>query len=613
MPRKSSNGNERKNGAGNGTAKPPDRPVVYPELCVNGVPIPRDKLRVTDEIMKTLMGWESEADYATRLTAENPELAKTPEKLKFPAPGEKGKEHGTGVEVVFPGPLLTDEYGHKVVCHNNLANRDFHESDARSYAQEVLEQMWKLNGETLIIGDRGSALSIQHRGAGLILACQMWEKDPAAYPQWKERPWIETLVVTGVDEGYETVQTLDNGVPRTLADTLATGRVFDDWKLDNKALTREKRSEAAKLVDYSIDMAWRRTGAAFKTAHQTHSASRDFLNRHPGLIRACKHIFEKNQDRGIGSLKIVGAPALCYLMSVSGTEEEAAKKYFASDAPTDTDLDFSALDKAEEFWSMVATKDKDIAPLFLVLNGITDGDYGTVQLMDKRTAAVVNCWNQWSAGSRVSKESIQPDLIIVGGEKKLDPEKLPTVGGIDLGARPKEDPNEPQISEEEAEANKEADRAARAAELDAARTGVGQGRGPVAEAVASCRKAAPGRVLLFATSDGGHTAFDEDADAVCSVLGGKPKDRPDGLRMVKVPAKTDLDGLAVNLRIKGHKVTRVTDEGKTLTDLVANPPPAKPKAAPAPTAPKAKGQANGTQVKPPAKKTPAHLDLKGGL
>ena len=596
MPKKS-------NGGKNGTADlvpkaaPPDRPIVYPELCVNGVPIPPDKLRVTDEIMKTLMGWESEADYAARLQAENPELAKTPEKCTFPA---------------TLAVLLTDEYGHRVVCHNNLSNRDFHENDARAYAQEVLERRWRLNGETCIVGNRASALSIQHRGAGLVLACQMWEKDPAAYPAWKERPWIETLVVTGVDEGYETVQTLDNGVPRTLADTLATGRVFDDWKLDGKPLTRDKRSEASKLTDHAVDVAWRRTGAGFGTKYQTNAASRDFLNRHPGLIRACKHLFEENQNYGLRTLKIPGMPALCYLMGLSGTDPDAAKAYFASEAPTDVDLDFSAVDKAEEFWSMLAAGDKELAPLFAVLTAITDGAYGGEQLPDKRVAAVVNGWNQWSTKSRLSKESIQPQVIIVDGEKRLDPERVPTVGGIDLGARPKDDPNEPPPpSEEEVEAQKEAARAARAAELDAARTGVGQGRGPVAEAVASCRKTAPDRVLLFATSDGGHTAFDQDADAVCSVLGGKPKDRPDGLRMVKVPPKQDLDALAMNLRIKGHKVSRVTDEGKTLTDLVGSPPPAKPAAAPKPTAPKAAAKPNGTQVKPTAKKQP--VPLKGGL
>jgi hypothetical protein len=157
------------------------RHVVYPEITV-GKHIGPNAL--TAEQAKTLLLWETEEEYGARRLEDEPSLQKDDPKVTF---GERY--------------LLKDSSGQKVTCWNNSNNRPFSESWARAIAQDILNKMWRLNCETVIIGRTGQVLSGQHRLVGLVLAQQMRhgknkDKWDTLWPDGED-PTLETLIAYG--------------------------------------------------------------------------------------------------------------------------------------------------------------------------------------------------------------------------------------------------------------------------------------------------------------------------------------------------------------------------------------------------------------------------------
>jgi hypothetical protein len=200
-------------GGGKGGGKPPTkprastltmpaRPVLYPDIQINGVTIPRERLRVTKAKAKKLLEWESEPEYAARVGRAD---AKIPE------------EHR----------LLRDTSQDWVACFNNCRNRPFTEAHAKTIAQEILNGRWELNLETIIISRTGIILSGQHRLVGFVLACEMWAKQFTHWKtRWPEEPYIEALVAVGGSEDANVIMTLDNVRPRSEADVIYTSDVY---------------------------------------------------------------------------------------------------------------------------------------------------------------------------------------------------------------------------------------------------------------------------------------------------------------------------------------------------------------------------------------------------
>lgn len=516
--------------------------IVYPTIQVNGIEVPRAKLKVTAATFKKFLGWETEAEYILRRTKENPALMANAEALKWDS------------------WLLIDENGDKVRCHRNVTNRDFREPDCRAIAQSILLRQWKLNGETCLVGDRGNALSMQHRGIALILAVQKWLKDQNEWKEyWKEEPYIEALIVTGVPEDYDTVQTIDTTVPRVLADAYATSGMFDTWTLPNKEdievpLDKAKRTEASRLMDTATDLLWKRAGAGFdaKVKFQTHAMSRDFLNRHPSLVAAGKHLFRLDDGRQISMKKLLRGQcaAFMYLMGVSATTEEAAKAYSKDPHRSEEMLDLSMWGKAEEFWQGMADpsdkREKFFDAVTKALFHIVNGDLGTIALGEKKAAVLVKAWRAYvNEESLVAEDymSLYPETDKNNqGEIVVTEEDL-TFGGIDLGYSPEPDD---EISPAEAEAN-----AAKQAQTIAARRSSGGGRGTTEvqppATVTNAVKARldtliamfPGKVLFMRTMDGGLTVWQDQAEFVAGLKGAKPKKRPDGLLQYKTGGSVD--------------------------------------------------------------------------
>src|SRR5262245_23709034 len=115
------------------------RPILYPEvtvrMCLGENPL-------TVEQARQLLGWEEET-----------------------AGVQFGPRHLVEVSRLV---------GRKIRCSNNINNRPIYKSDIESLQQEILRKRWRLNGETIIIGQSGLVLNGQHTLLGLILAEMEW-------------------------------------------------------------------------------------------------------------------------------------------------------------------------------------------------------------------------------------------------------------------------------------------------------------------------------------------------------------------------------------------------------------------------------------------------------
>ena len=433
----------------NGKVKAPQkkesvgREVIYPVLSVNGAEVPTEQLTITCQQMKTLLGWETEKDYKART-------------------GKDLKEY-----------LLIDVEGNKVVCHHNDHNRPFSESWARTLAQDILNRNWAgpttmpgetVNGETIVVGRTGRVSSGQHRGVGLILACQLWagKNHDHWVTLWPEEPILESLVVTGVSESPHVIRTLDNVKPRSLLDVFYTSEIFVNLK------TLAQKKECSRMLDNATKLLWQRTGAgsgkdkAF-TGYLTHSEALGFVERHPKLLKCIKHIFEENQDRQISKQKL--SPGQCaammYLMGSSSTDGDV---YRNADPPNEKKLSWDNWDKAEEFWTLAGTS-TEFKAVRSAINPVSKDNEPIKLSQSERISILCLAWENFLKGHKIKASDLQLSYHTKDdGERVLD--QCYSFGGIDLGNKPGE-PDEKPPSEEELEAEKERVRREKAEELAA--------------------------------------------------------------------------------------------------------------------------------------------------
>lgn len=546
-----------------------DRPVLYPELTVNGIAIPLDKLRVRAGVARKLLGWENEEDYKKRCEASDDPVLR--------AKGIAG--YGENFHCY-------DLSGRKVVFWNSIDNRPFDETNWLKITQDVLARQWAgydtfgtttarfaydpklpaytlrdgtviepgqeidlpdgtINGETVIIGRTGRVESAQHRLAGVVRAAELWDKNPKDYPGWDEEPYIETLVVFGVSENPTTVRTLDNVRPRTLADTIYTSDVFRRRK-DGKLMSQGERKLLSKMLDAALDLLWRRTGAGLDDGHsqtfQTHSASFDFLDRHGGrdgtLVRLVKHLFEVNADRKISLLQLSAGQcaAAAYLMATADSDPAKYAKH-----RTETSLSIHLLDKAEEFFVGLADgRDRGFKRVQEALQGVkavAEDGLGLGGRLSEKMAILAAAWGRF----RADEEIFGWDTLVKDGGLQLsygtddndNPVLLdpPTFGGIDLG----QDPAPPEkVTEKQAEKAKAAAQRKKAG--DALKATKGQG-GSALDTLTELKKDHPGKLLLFADDGGDYNAYGEDAEAVAKDQGTEPRKGPGGIALFRLPGQ----------------------------------------------------------------------------
>lgn len=541
-----------------------------------------------------LLGWETETAYKERT----------------------GNEEGYGEEF-----LLTDEFGDKIRCSNNLENRPFRETEARKYCQDILTKNWAgptsmpgetVNGETIIIGRHHKVMSGQHRLVGLVLARQIWEKNQAAYKQyWSSEPVLESIVVFGVSESQAVVKTLDNVIPRTLADMLATS---DVWKFnkDGEVRKSQERKELSKMHDTAIDLLWKRThaGEGQVLHYQTHSASFDFSDRHPRLQDCVKHLFEENSGRAISKVGLSAGhcAGLMYLMASSASNyDDYSQKH------EESVLDWSLWEKAEEFWVAIAGAE-EFEPVREALMLLVDPDSESAGPVSHKHALIIIAWRLYVKEEPFTADTLALDMIEdADGVKSLN-RPWPNLDGIDLGD-PAGEPKKEKLSKEEVEEAKKQARAAKTAKQTEKikKHGVAAGSHvtPIQEQMKELHEAHPGMLLIFANKDGGYNAFCDDADILVRTCKAKSVKRTDGVSMVQFPA-SDYETFVQVLQGLGNKIgiARHSIDGKEVevTELAKRSPKKKPEVKTTPVA-KKDIESNGSVTEKKGDKKPV---LRGG-
>jgi hypothetical protein len=344
---------------------------------------------------------------------------------------------GWTVQKQDDGETVThDTEGKPIKCVNNANNRPFDNSLADKLAQEILRGKWRINGETIIIGQKGSVLSGQHRMIGLIRAVELWSKDRDKYSEWETEPVIETMLAVGVSEDDAVVNTIDTGKTRSLSDVIYRSNYFGD-------VSNSDRKMLAKACDSAVKFFWDRTGVGDAySIFRTHAEALDLLDRHKKLISCVKHCYEENVANRIGNLVGVGtASTLCYLMASCKTKHE---KYYGADVRSEKNLDFSELDAAKEFW-MELSKDK--SKLQVVRDVLAEmqeagGDAGVS--FSERLALVIKAWQAGDA----PKLSALRLKYHTDEDKVRHLEEFPILGGIDIG---EDEPDEVILADEDEE------------------------------------------------------------------------------------------------------------------------------------------------------------------
>ena len=410
-------------------SSPVESPAIYPELTTE---ICVGENSLTAERVRELLGVEEETD-----------------------------ENKFGTDFLFALPSS----GRKIRFTKNAHNRPFTLRTAESYAQSILKRQWKYNAQPMTFGRSGNGVSAQHRGAGLLLAVDQWNTHRNRWEEnWPTEPTLDTLLAFGVEEDLKTLNTLDTGRARTLADVFYLSPYFASYGAKD-------RKEVARMADYAIRMMWKRTGAGSQDAfcpYRTHEESLDFLDRHPRLLEAVKHIHEENAEGKIGKFISPGtAAALFCLMAASETDVDVYRN--ESPAPSEKSIAFKHWDKAQEFWVLFGSGNLlEVRHAIAALSN-EDGN-GTASLAEK-IAVFALAW----AAFRESGDVAAHDLKL---KYQTDSEGFrhliehPEFGGIDLGeeqAEPEDEgdgeaagivatvaTDEPEPTPEEIEAAKEA-------------------------------------------------------------------------------------------------------------------------------------------------------------
>ena len=390
------------------------RAIVYPTLGVSLYKKDNPKGPLTVKVMKELLGWEEE-------------------------PAAEDEKFGDDFD-------LRDNYQTKIRLKNNIKNRPLELSRCKTWEADILHGNWCVNGETFILGRTGIVLDGQHRGVGLVLAAQEWETNKEAWPHWTEAPWIETFVVSGIDESSKVVDTINTGAPRTLADVIFR----DDQYFDG--IGSGERKKIAKVAEHAIRMLAHRTAAfadAFNT-NQTHSSMIEFLHRHKKLLDCIRLIWDAENDEGSIS-KVVPLGAASALMFLMGCSGDDGKNY--AESPSDKSVKWGHWDLACKFWEAMGNGAQSLFPIKSAIAAIGENSERGAS-RDERIGVLTKAWALYSVGKMFAAADLSLSYNEDGeGTKILDKSKLPFVGVIDKGGL-KKDNRLPD--EEEAPANTEA-------------------------------------------------------------------------------------------------------------------------------------------------------------
>jgi hypothetical protein len=407
-------------------------PDVFVEICQGDGSGPGHLPAITVEKWKEILGW-----------TEQPE----------------GEDWGHDY-------ALMDKRKKKIRLLNNPKNRPIYTSNVEDLIQELLTKHWSgpsgrggwttVNGETVIISRYGDVLNGQHTGCAAILAEQVRTGQESAKwaDLWPDSIVMDKIIVYGVDDSDDTVNTMDTAKPRSMSDVFYRSPEFQALKPgDRKPITR--------YLEYAVKTMMQRTGvSAFGFApRRTHSNAVEYLNKHARLKQAVKMIWEEDTESSITSLIGGGyEAALQYMMGCSSSDADDYHNGVRTGAASEDLLDWAMWDKATDFWVKFGSKAQPLAPLRAALEAVKSSAGGS---LSDRVGLIAKAWRLYAAGSTVTAAGIrlrteEKDGIDVVVE-------TPDVGGIDLG-NPRErteqtpaDPSPEEIAKQAEEIKRKAE------------------------------------------------------------------------------------------------------------------------------------------------------------
>lgn len=335
--------------------------------------------------------------------------------------------------------LFKDLLGNKITCDRNLHNRQLYPASVSTISQELLRGRWRMNGEPIIVGKKGTLLNGQHSLIGLVMATQFYEDDPDRYPFWYDRsrtPVMDKIVTFGVDEDDDVVNTMDTCKPRSLTDVIFRSDFFE-------GTAAKEKKELSRVLDYAVRLLWFRTGvgADAYAPRRTHSEAIDFINRHERILHCVKFMYDANENNNVAKLVSLGTAAgLMYLMACSQSDPT---EYLSSENPSENFLSFDLWDQAEEFWTKIGMGSTEMNPVRRSMAAIIE-ENNTISPVD-RLAVIVKAWNVYSEGGVIKDKDVKLKYKEQDDGFRVLME-LPTIGGIDVGSPSNK---EPDISPEE--------------------------------------------------------------------------------------------------------------------------------------------------------------------
>lgn len=360
---------------------------------------------------------------------------------------------------------LRDGQGNKVKLTNNSTNRPFRPGLAKRYMSDMLRRKWFLNGETIVVDCKGKVQSGQHRIVGLILAEEQRKgKEKERWARyWKGPVVMDAIVVRGISDKSEVINTLDIGQKRSFGDNIYRDGTFtaEDGKGGVlKVLATDKViRQLSNILAGGVRLCWLRAGGrtVSDAPHFPLSEAMQFLYDHPRLKDFTLFIY--NLEGGVGVnggrltryLSMAYAAGLCYLMATSGTDPAEWSGAGASA------INFNMEKKAKQFWEKFASgaELKADDPIFVAREMLPKIDAGSSMGRDEIVSIIIKAFNLWSDGTKCK----QKDLVVKRIRDDKGKEKLaedPRLGGIDIeGAdRPADSLGEADYDESEAAAQK---------------------------------------------------------------------------------------------------------------------------------------------------------------
>ena len=232
------------------------------------------------------------------------------------------------------------------------------------------------------------------------------------------------------------MRTLDKIKPRTLSEVIDASDLF-------KSLAPSQRKECTRMLGKAVDLLWNRTWAGLIpfTRGRAQNEVTDFINRHLRLLVCIKHFYEQNSPdagRAISILKL--SPGQCSaLMYLMGSSSSDGDGYRNADPPSEKQLDWRYWDKAEAFWVLLASGDKELNLVREALGCHVDEEGDRVDedtsidlSQSEKLAILIKAWRHFLPGGKLTEKVVNLEYRM--GENGIRClAECPTVGGIDLG------------------------------------------------------------------------------------------------------------------------------------------------------------------------------------